>query len=66
MRYFITFACLGSNALYIQWSLHFRLVLTERRDRIRVVTAYDMDAGHKWGYLARRLRGGISDEKEND
>ena len=33
------------------------IVLTERDDRIRVVTAYDLDAGQKRDYLARRLRG---------
>jgi uncharacterized DUF497 family protein len=33
------------------------VVLTERGDRIRVVTAYDLDAGQKREYLARRVRG---------
>lgn len=33
------------------------VVLTERGSKIRVVTAYDMDAGQKRDYLARRLRG---------
>ena len=33
------------------------VVLTERGDRIRVVTAYDLDAGQRSDYLARRLRG---------
>ncbi len=33
------------------------VVLTERGDRIRVVIAYDLDAGQKRDYLARRLRG---------
>jgi uncharacterized DUF497 family protein len=33
------------------------IVLTERDDRIRVVTAYDLDAGQKRDYLARRVRG---------
>lgn len=33
------------------------IVLTERDDRIRVVTAYVPDAGQKKDYLARRLRG---------
>lgn len=33
------------------------VVLTERNDRIRVVTAYDLDAGQKRDYLARRLQG---------
>lgn len=33
------------------------VVLTERGEKIRVVTAYDLDAGQKKDYLARRLRG---------
>jgi uncharacterized DUF497 family protein len=33
------------------------VVVAERADRIRVVTAYDLDAGQKRDYLARRLRG---------
>jgi len=33
------------------------VVVTERRKRIRVVTAYDLDAGQKRHYLVRRLRG---------
>ena len=33
------------------------VVLTERDDRIRVVTAYKFDAGQKRDYFARRLRG---------
>jgi uncharacterized DUF497 family protein len=33
------------------------VVLVERDDKIRVVTAYDLDAGQKKDYLARRLRG---------
>ncbi|MCX6620998.1 MAG: BrnT family toxin [Acidobacteria bacterium] len=33
------------------------IVLIERDGRIRVVTAYDLDAGQKRDYLARRLRG---------
>ena len=33
------------------------VVLTERGEKIRVVTAYDLDAGQKRDYLARRLRG---------
>ena len=32
-------------------------VLVERGEKIRVVTAYDLDAGQKKDYLARRLRG---------
>lgn len=33
------------------------VVLVERGEMIRVVTAYDLDAGQKKDYLARRLRG---------
>ena len=33
------------------------IVLTERVDRIRVITAYDLDAGQKRDYLDRRARG---------
>jgi uncharacterized DUF497 family protein len=33
------------------------VVLVERDDKIRVVTAYDLDAGQKKDYLARRVRG---------
>lgn len=33
------------------------VVLTERNDRIRVITAYDLDAGQKRDYLERRLKG---------
>ena len=33
------------------------VVLVERGENIRVVTAYDLDAGQKRDYLARRLRG---------
>ena len=33
------------------------IVLTERADRIRVITAYDFDAGQKRDYLDRRARG---------
>ena len=29
----------------------------ERKDKIRVITAYDMDAGQKQGYLKRRAEG---------
>ena len=32
------------------------VVLTERNERIRVITAYDLDAGQKRDYLERRLR----------
>jgi len=33
------------------------VVLVERGEKIRVVTAYDLDAGQKRDYFARRLRG---------
>jgi uncharacterized DUF497 family protein len=33
------------------------VVLVERAGRIRVVTAYSLDAGQKKDYLARRLQG---------
>jgi hypothetical protein len=33
------------------------VVLTERGNRIRVVTAYDLDAGQKRDHFVRRLRG---------
>jgi uncharacterized DUF497 family protein len=32
------------------------VVLTERNEKIRVITAYDLDAGQKRDYLERRLR----------
>jgi len=33
------------------------IVLTERQEKIRVITAYDLDAGQKHDYLSRRARG---------
>jgi uncharacterized DUF497 family protein len=33
------------------------IVVIERGDRIRVVTAYSLDAGQKRDYLVRRMRG---------
>lgn len=33
------------------------IVLTERDDKIRVITAYDLDAGQKRDYLERRAQG---------
>jgi uncharacterized DUF497 family protein len=33
------------------------LVITERANKIRVVTAYDLDASQKRDYLDRRMRG---------
>ena len=32
------------------------LVITERKGKIRVITAYDLDAGQKHDYLERRLK----------
>ena len=33
------------------------IVLTERDNQIRVITAYDLDAGQKRDYLERRMQG---------
>jgi len=33
------------------------VVVTEREELLRVVTAYDLDAGQKQNYLTRRMRG---------
>jgi uncharacterized DUF497 family protein len=33
------------------------VVLTERHGKLRVITAYDLDAGQKRDYLERRVRG---------
>jgi uncharacterized DUF497 family protein len=33
------------------------LIVTERNEKLRVVTAYDLDAGQKKDYLTRRLAG---------
>jgi hypothetical protein len=33
------------------------VILTERADKIRIVTAYDLDAGQKRDYLDRRMKG---------
>lgn len=33
------------------------VVLTERDEKIRVITAYDLDAGQKRDYLKRRAQG---------
>jgi uncharacterized DUF497 family protein len=38
------------------------IVLTERDSKIRVITAYDLDAGQKREYLERRARGEWFDE----
>jgi hypothetical protein len=32
-------------------------VVTERRDALRIVTAYDLDAGQRRDYHARRVQG---------
>ena len=32
------------------------VVLTERNERIRVITAYELDAGQKRSYLERRMQ----------
>jgi uncharacterized DUF497 family protein len=36
------------------------LVITERNERIRVITAHDLDAGQKRKYLTRRLAQGLN------
>ena len=33
------------------------VILTERGDKLRVVTAYDLDAGQKRDYYGRRMQG---------
>jgi uncharacterized DUF497 family protein len=33
------------------------IIVTERGDSIRIVTAYDLDAGQKRDYLQRRMQG---------
>jgi uncharacterized DUF497 family protein len=52
----------GDEARYVYYgeTEHSRLlamVVTERDDKIRVVTAYELDAGQKRDYLERRARG---------
>jgi uncharacterized DUF497 family protein len=39
------------------WGRLLAVVLVERGEKIRVVTAYDLDAGQKKDYFDRRLRG---------
>ena len=39
------------------------VVVVERGEKIRVITAYDLDAGQKQDYVARRLRGVKMKEK---
>jgi uncharacterized DUF497 family protein len=36
---------------------HLAIVLTERDDKVRVITAYSLDAGQKRDYLQRRASG---------
>lgn len=50
----------GEEARYIYYGESasgrlLALVITERQEKIRVVTAYDLDAGQKRDYLMRRL-----------
>jgi len=48
-----------SRYVYYGETAGFRLlavVLTERDERIRVITAYDLDAGQKRDYLERLVR----------
>lgn len=33
------------------------VIVTERGDRIRMVTAYDLDAGQRRDYVKRRMQG---------
>ena len=42
------------------------IIVVERGEKIRVVTAYDPDAGQKRDYLTRRVRGEGCNEKETD
>jgi uncharacterized DUF497 family protein len=41
------------------------VIVTERGDRIRVVTAYDLDAGQRRDYIERRTQGEWANEQEN-
>jgi uncharacterized DUF497 family protein len=57
----------GGEARFVYYgeTEHNRLlaiVLTERDNKIRVITASDLDAGQKREYLERRARGGWFDE----
>ena len=47
---------LANNPILIYQQNLLAIVLTESNDRIRVVTAYKLDAGQKRDYFARRLR----------
>jgi len=42
------------------------LVIAERKEKIRVVTAYDLDAGQKRDYLTRRLQENRINESETE
>ena len=52
----------GGEARYVYYGETARsrllaIALTERGHKIRVITAYDLDAGQKRDYLERRARG---------
>jgi uncharacterized DUF497 family protein len=52
----------GSEARYVYYGETGRgrliaVVVTERGGKIRVITAYDLDAGQKRDYLMRRAQG---------
>ena len=50
----------GVRYVYYRETVRGRMiavVLTDCDDRIRVITAYDLDAGQKREYLERRARG---------
>jgi len=52
----------GGEARYVYYGQTERdrllaIVLTERDNKIRVITAYELDAGQKRDYLERRARG---------
>jgi uncharacterized DUF497 family protein len=60
----------GGEARYVYYGETERgrllaIVVTERDDKIRVITAYDLDAGQKRDYLARCARGERCDEEAN-
>ena len=40
------------------------IVVTERKEKIRVITAYDQDAGQRSDYLRRRLQGNLMKAKQ--
>ena len=51
----------GEETRYVYYSESGRgrllaLVITERMERIQVITAYDLDTGQKRDYLTRRLQ----------